>query len=85
MNSWLWIGDRFEPCAAVPLTDRGFRYGMSVFESLRVNRGEPEFFEPHLTRLLTACADRGFAITERALRAAAEVLQSHAASGFARL
>jgi branched-subunit amino acid aminotransferase/4-amino-4-deoxychorismate lyase len=85
MTSWLWIGDRFEPCDSVPLTDRGFRYGMSVFESLRVNRGEPEFFEPHLARLLSACADRSFSVPEAALRVAAEVLQNHAASGFARL
>ena len=85
MTSWLWIGDRFEACDSVPLTDRGFRYGMSVFESFRVNRGEPDFFEPHLARLLSACADRGFSIPETALRAATEVLHNHAASGFARL
>ena len=85
MNAWVWAPDHFEPCTTVPLSDRGFRYGMSVFESLRVNDGEPEFFEPHLTRLLTACADRGFSVAETALRAAAEVLQNHAASGFARL
>jgi branched-subunit amino acid aminotransferase/4-amino-4-deoxychorismate lyase len=85
MTSWHWIGDRFEPCDSVPLTDRGFRYGMSVFESLRVHHGVAEFFEPHVARLLGACAERTFNAAEAALRAAAGVLENHAASGFARL
>jgi branched-subunit amino acid aminotransferase/4-amino-4-deoxychorismate lyase len=85
MNAWIWADDRYEPCDSVPLSDRGFRYGMSVFESLRVNRGEAQFFEPHLTRLLSACADRGFAVAEPALRTAAEVLKNQAMTGFARL
>ena len=83
MNAWLWNGDRFEPRDSVPLADRGFRYGMSVFESLRVTRGEPEFFGQHIARLLSACAEREFAVDEKSLRAAASLFES--GSGFARL
>ena len=83
LAAWLWTGERFENCASVPLTDRGFRYGMSLFESLRVTRGEPEFFEQHLTRLLSACAEREFSVEKRALAEVAHVFGN--ASGFARI
>ncbi len=85
MKAWWWAGGAFEPCDSLPLADRGFRYGMSVFESLRVNRGEAEFFEPHLVRLIQACAEREFAVEETALRAAAPLFHAAACHGFARL
>ena len=85
MKAWWWAGAAFEPCDSLPLTDRGFRYGMSVFESLRVTRGEAEFFEPHLVRLIQACAEREFAVEETALRAAASLFDAAACDGFARL
>ena len=85
MKSWQWNGATFEPTANVPLTDRGFRYGMAVFESLRVARGEAEFFEKHLARLVQACAEREFALDESALRAAPALFHSAARDGFARL
>ena len=83
MNAWLWTGDRFEPGASVPITDRGFRYGMSVFESVRVSRGVPEFFDEHVTRLLSASAEREFPIAEAAVRAAAPLFAG--LGGFARM
>jgi branched-subunit amino acid aminotransferase/4-amino-4-deoxychorismate lyase len=58
---------------------------MSVFESLRVARGEAEFFEQHLARLVQACAEREFAIDESALRAASALFRQSASEGFARL
>ena len=85
MNAWHWTGAAFELCASLPLTDRGFRYGMSVFESLRVARGEAEFFDQHLARLMRACAEREFAIEEAALSAAPALFQNAAPDGFARL
>ena len=84
MNSWLWDGSAYALCRAVPLSDRGFRYGMSVFESIRVVAGEPEFFERHLARLIGACAEREFAIDESALRAALPILSGNG-DGFARI
>jgi branched-subunit amino acid aminotransferase/4-amino-4-deoxychorismate lyase len=83
MNGWLWTGQRFEPGDSVPITDRGFRYGMSLFESVRVTRGEPEFFEQHVARLLSACAEREFPVSEEAVRAAASLFENR--SGFARI
>ena len=85
MKSWIWNGEHFEPCESLPLSDRGFRYGMSVFESLRVTRGVAEFFEQHLARLVQACAEREFRVEEAALSAADSLLQSTAQSGFARI
>ena len=85
MKSWLWTGADYVPAEAVPLTDRGFRYGMSVFESLRVARGEPQFFEQHHARLTGACAERDFPIEARALSAARDLLRSAKSDGFARI
>jgi len=84
-RAWRWAGAVFEPCDSLPLTDRGFRYGMSVFESLRVSGGEAEFFEPHLARLVQACADREFAVDQDAIRAAPALFQNAARDGFARI
>jgi branched-subunit amino acid aminotransferase/4-amino-4-deoxychorismate lyase len=85
MKSWSWNGDAFEAVDTVPLTDRGFRYGMSFFESLRVAGGEAEFFEKHLTRLLSACAEQDFVVDEAALRAAEPLLANAGLDGFARI
>jgi len=75
MKSWHWTGTSYKACKSVPLTDRGFRYGMSVFESLRVNAGSgPEFFDKHVARLIQACAERDIAVDESALAAAAVLL-----------
>jgi branched-subunit amino acid aminotransferase/4-amino-4-deoxychorismate lyase len=87
MKAWLHtappsLPPRFVRVKSLPLTDRGFRYGMSVFESLRVSGGKPEFFDKHLSRLITACAERDFAVDERVL-ASTERLLKH--DGFARI
>ena len=83
MKAWCWTGEQFESCASIPLTDRGFRYGMSVFESLRVTRGEPEFFDQHAARLVQAAAEREFALEEAALSKVAGLFSE--LSGFARI
>ena len=82
MKAWRWNGAAYEPCDSLPLTDRGFRYGMSVFESLRVNAdGVAEFFDKHLARLVQACAEREIPVEESAL-AAAQALLREAAETF---
>ena len=83
MTAWIWTGELFEPGDTVPITERGFRYGMSVFESLRVTRGEAEFFEKHTARLVQACAEREIALDETILLRVAELFASQ--SGFARI
>ena len=39
--------------ALIPVTDRGFRFGDGVFETIRVHQGIPYRFEWHLQRLAT--------------------------------
>ena len=84
-KAWQWRDGVFVECDSLPLSDRGFRYGMSVFESFRVMRGSPEFFEPHLARLLHACADRDFDVEEEALQNASTLFQTEEFDGFARI
>jgi branched-subunit amino acid aminotransferase/4-amino-4-deoxychorismate lyase len=85
MKSWHWNGETFEESESLPLTDRGFRYGMSFFESLRVAGGQAEFFDKHLTRLLSACAEHDFAVDESSLRVVEPLLASAGLEGFARI
>jgi branched-subunit amino acid aminotransferase/4-amino-4-deoxychorismate lyase len=85
IQSWIWEDARFVLANSVPLSDRGFRYGMSVFASLRVTGGVAEFFEPHRQRLLQACAEREFTVDESALLAAEELFTREGRSGFARI
>ena len=42
------------------MSDRGFRYGMSVFETLAVRSGRILFLEEHLAALSAACKAAGF-------------------------
>lgn len=86
MKSWAWTGDTFASQTSAPLSDRGFRYGMSLFESVRVHRSTPVFFEQHLARLHTACNDRGFALPAGVTDAAIHALLAGAGTdGFARI
>jgi branched-subunit amino acid aminotransferase/4-amino-4-deoxychorismate lyase len=85
VKAWRWNGTAYEPAENLPLADRGFRYGMAVFESLRVTHGVAEFFEQHHARLLQACAEREIAVAENALADAAQLLADQGANGFARL
>lgn len=85
MKSWLWNGAAFEPAGGVPLSDRGFRFGMSLFESLCVRNGAIEFWPQHQQRILTACAERDFPMPEAALAAVEPHFQSANAGGFARI
>ena len=85
MKSWLWTGNSFEQADSLPLTDRGFRYGMSLFESMRVWNAHIEFWPQHQQRLLTACAERDFPLPESALTAAGSVFESAGTNGFARV
>ena len=84
MKAWRWTGAAFEPADSVPLSDRGFRYGMSLFESVRVAGGEPEFWEKHASRLISACAERELPIEESVVSAAGEIFRE-ADDGFGRI
>ena len=64
MKSWTLTGGRWETCAAVPLEDRGFRYGMSFFETLAVVAGRPLLLKPHWERLQRAAREVGVLVPE---------------------
>ena len=85
MKAWQWHGHEFVRSETVPITDRGFRYGMALFESLRVRQGEPLFLDEHLCRLREACAQRHFPIAEEALAAVGNALRRAGEDGFARI
>lgn len=51
------------PCNfGVPLSDRGFRYGQHLFETLAVRNGCALFFEEHWVRLVRAAARHHFPV-----------------------
>ncbi len=55
-RAWLHRNGSWQPEAALPLTDRGARYGMSVFETIGIRQGQPLLLAEHLA-LLAAGAD----------------------------
>ena len=83
-RAWMWTGAGFERTEGVPVTDRGFRYGMSVFESFPVRDGVGIFLERHLEKLREACAITGLTAPDGALEGCAGVLRD-AGDGFGRI
>ncbi|MBX9742221.1 MAG: aminotransferase class IV [Chthoniobacterales bacterium] len=54
-NTWLWQQGTLQPCLeGVPLSDRGFRYGQHLFETIAVRHGHTLFVEEHLQRFFQA-------------------------------
>ena len=60
MDSWRLEGSGWVAADALPLDDRGFRYGMSVFETIGIHLGKPLLAGEHLRRLARAAADYGW-------------------------
>jgi len=50
-RAWLWQDGTWSAGAALPVTDRAVRYGMSVFETIGIRQGEPLLLEEHLALL----------------------------------
>jgi len=84
-TAWLWTGSRFSPCEGIPPTDRAFRYGMSVFESLPVRNRKPFFLPQHYERLQHACAKAEFAATLPPLEELDALLRGISFDAFARI
>lgn len=89
MRCWLWSGSGWTCSKEVPVSDRGFRYGMAVFETLRIRAGAPEHLEAHRLRLERAARTCGFPLEAEgldALEALGVLVRSGLAeSGVARL
>ena len=83
--AWVWSEEGFIPCDSVPLADRGFRYGMSVFESLSVRENKPLFLLPHYERLRQACAQTGFVTVLPKLEEFETLLRGVSFDAFARI
>ena len=60
VHAWTLVEGSFREGADVPISDRGFRYGMSVFETLAVRNRRMLFLEEHLAALSAACKAAGF-------------------------
>lgn len=59
--SWSWQENAISPCnVGIPLTDRGFRYGQHLFETMAVRGGHVIFFEEHWKRLVAAAKRNHF-------------------------
>jgi len=84
-TSWRWTGSRFAACNGVPLTDRGFRYGMAVFESFPVFRGRPLFLDAHYERLRHACAKSGLEAELSGIEALEALLREVEFDAYARI
>lgn len=56
-RAWLRSNGSWQPDATLPLTDRGARYGMSVFETIGIRQGKPLLFAEHFALLAAGGAD----------------------------
>ena len=85
-RSWLWIGNEFSPAAGLPFSDRGLRYGMSVFETMRLVAGEIQFWKSHRECLHRACLRAKFPFSDKSMDAVCGVLSKLGArDGVARI
>jgi para-aminobenzoate synthetase component 1 len=51
-TNYIWINGTLIPMeqAAVPISDLGFQYGFGFFETIRVDKGNPQHLEAHVDR-----------------------------------
>jgi branched-subunit amino acid aminotransferase/4-amino-4-deoxychorismate lyase len=84
-SAWLWTENGFAAADTVPLTDRGLRYGMSVFESFPLRNGVPFFLCQHLERLEKSAAQVGFKTTLPSCGEIENLLREVPFDGFARI
>ena len=62
-RAWLHENGTWKPDATLPVTDRAVRYGMAVFETIGIHRGQALLFAEHLA-LLKESARSLFDLTE---------------------
>ncbi|HEY5752659.1 MAG TPA: aminotransferase class IV [Chthoniobacterales bacterium] len=64
MTAFQFHNGEWQPCDGIPVSDRGFRYGMSVFETIGIVNGRFLFWDEHLKKLDQACVLTGFRRTQ---------------------
>lgn len=63
VTSWQWQHNEIKICSGgVALSDRGFRYGQHLFETLAIRNGKILFFEEHWEQLMQAAQRHHFPI-----------------------
>ena len=82
---WIWSGSEFDLTDSVPAWDRGFRYGMAVFESIRCDSGRARFWGQHWQKLALSARRLGWCLPPTAGPFAEALLRDTAGDGFARL
>ncbi len=60
--SWQFQEDELIEASTISVWDRGFRYGMSVFETILIHRGRMVLGEDHIRRLQEASRAAGFSV-----------------------
>ena len=59
-KSWCWLAGEIRPFrGGVPLSDRGFRYGQHLFESIAIRRATPLLAAEHLEILAASAKTHG--------------------------
>jgi 4-amino-4-deoxychorismate lyase len=58
--TYQFLDNSWQPASGIAATDRGFRYGMSIFETIGIANGRLLFLDEHLAKLSQACAFTGF-------------------------
>lgn len=85
MRTWRFDAGCLTPGATILPDDRGFRYGMSFFETIAIRRERPLFAADHLDRLALAVGSVGGRLETRELAGAVEVLSRELADGLLRI
>ncbi len=63
-GAWKFSRGCLEPTLGIQLSDRGFRYGMGVFETIRIRLGRAEFLPAHLELFERACLETGLPLEQ---------------------
>ena len=57
MKAWTNVDSLWKHCDSLPLSNRAFRYGMGVFETVAVRDGRALLLDAHIERLARAASD----------------------------
>lgn len=81
--SLVLLNGRLTPAAeaCISVFDRGFAYGDSLIETMKLGRGRPVFFAEHFERLRRAAAETGFSLPAGMDELYGQAVQLAAANG----